>query len=135
MATYAGRIAGENLVFGTEHVPYYGDISSAVYAVPALASVGLTEAEARDKGLKFSVKINDMASWRSAKTYAEAAAWSKVLIDDESNQILGAHIFGHGAEEIIHLFSFAMKHNVLADGLKQSLYSYPTFSSDIKYMV
>lgn len=135
VATYAGRIAGENLVFGTECVPYYGDIPSAVYAVPALASVGLTEEEARDKGLKFGVKINDMTSWRSAKTYAETAAWSKVLIDDESNKILGAHIFGHGAEEIIHLFSFAMTHGVSADKLKLSVYSYPTFASDIKYMV
>lgn len=135
VATYAGRVAGENLVSGTRSVPYYGDIPSAVYAVPALASVGLTEDEAKEKGLAYEVKVNDMADWRSARTYAETAAWSKVLIDENTRQILGAHIFGHGAEEIIHLLSFAMKHGVTADVLKSSVYSYPTFASDIKFLV
>lgn len=135
VATYAGRIAGENMVHGAKRVPNYGHVPSAVYAVPALAGVGLTEEQANEKGLNVAVKVNDMKGWRSAKTYAEAHAWSKVLVDEDNGQILGAHIFGHGAEEIIHLFAFAMEHGVTADALKTTVYSYPTFASDIKFLV
>ena len=42
---------------------------------------------------------------------------------------------GHGAEEVIHLFAFAMKHGITADQLANTVYAYPTFSSDVKFMV
>ena len=108
---------------------------AGVYTVPALATVGLTEREAENKGLDFDVKTNDMSGWRSAKTHAETVAWSKVLVETGTGRILGAHIVGHGAEEIIHLFGFAMKHGVTAREMKDTVYGYPTFASDIKYMV
>ena len=76
-----------------------------------------------------------MREWRSAKTYAETAAWSKVLVDEKSGQILGAHIVGHGSEEIIHIFAMAMKHGLPAAELASTLYAYPTFASDIKFLV
>jgi glutathione reductase (NADPH) len=76
-----------------------------------------------------------MRDWRSAKTYAETAAWSKVLIEEETGRIVGAHIVGHGSEEIIHLFAMAMKHNLPASELASTLYAYPTFASDIKFLV
>ena len=103
--------------------------------MPALASVGLTEAEARSRGLDFAVKANDLTGWRSSQTHAESAAFSKVLIEAGTGRILGAHIVGHGAEEIIHLFAFAMKHGITAQGLGESVYAYPTFAADIKHML
>ena len=134
-ATYEGRLVGRNIVDGDRETPDHGDMPAGVYTVPALATVGLTEHEAADKGLDFDVKTNDMSGWRSSKTYAETVAWSKVLVENETGRILGAHIVGHGAEEIIHLFAFAMKHGVTADGMKDTVYGYPTFASDIKFMV
>ena len=106
-----------------------------VLTVPALASVGLTEAEATEKGLSFSVNSNDMTEWRSSRTHAETAAYAKILVDDDSNEILGAHLIGHGAEEIIHLFAFAIKHGVTASEIADTVYAYPTFASDIKFLV
>ena len=88
-----------------------------------------------DEGLDVEIKVNDMAGWRSSKTYAETVSWSKVLIEKGSGQIIGAHLVGHGAEEIIHLFAFALKHGVPARELAGGLYAYPTFSSDLKFMV
>lgn len=135
VATYEGRLVGENIVNGDSRTPEYGHMPAGVYTVPALASVGLTEAEATDKGLSFAVKTNHMTGWRSAKTHAETAAWSKVLVEDETDRILGAHIVGHGAEEVIHLLSFAMQHGIAAAQLKDAVYGYPTFTSDLKFMV
>ena len=100
-----------------------------------LASVGLTEEEAGARGFAFAVKANDLTGWRSSQTHAESAAFSKVLIEAGTGRILGAHIVGHGAEEIIHLFAFAMKQGITAQGLGESVYAYPTFASDIKHML
>jgi glutathione reductase (NADPH) len=44
----------------------------------------------------------------SGRTYAETAAWAKVLIDKQTDRVIGAHILGHGGEELIHLFALAM---------------------------
>jgi glutathione reductase (NADPH) len=135
LATYEGRIIGENILHGDTRVPDYGHIPSAVYTVPALASVGLTEEEAREQGFTFAVKTNDMGDWRSSKTHAETVAYSKVLFEEGSERILGAHMVGHGSEEVIHLFAFAMKHGITASQLAETVYAYPTFSSDVKFMV
>ena len=134
-ATYEGRIVGENIVSGDRVEPEYSHIPSSVFTVPAFASVGLTEAEAKDKGLAFNLKTNDMGAWRSSKTHAETVAFAKVLVDDDSGKILGAHLVGHGAEEVIHLFAFAMKHGITGPELASTVYAYPTFASDIRFLV
>lgn len=135
IATYEGRLIGHNIVDGGTRAPDYLSIPANVYTVPALAAVGLTEDEARDRGLAFTVKSNDMVDFRSSKTYAETVAFSKVLVEDGAGRILGAHMVGHGAEEVIHLFAFAMKHGVTAGELADTVYAYPTFASDMKFMV
>ena len=60
VATYEGRLVARNIVRGTAEAPDYGAVPSCVYTVPALASVGLTEAAAEAEGLKFAVSVNDM---------------------------------------------------------------------------
>jgi glutathione reductase (NADPH) len=73
-----------------------------VFTVPVLASVGLTQAAAEEKGLELRVEINDMREWLSGRTYAETAAWAKVLVDRQTDCIVGAHMVGHASEELIH---------------------------------
>jgi glutathione reductase (NADPH) len=135
LATYEGQVVGRNIAEGARHRPDYRAIPSAVYTVPALASVGLTEAAARAKGLPISVRANDMIDWFSASTYGESAAWSKVLVHGVTDRILGAHILGHAGEELIHLFALAMRHGITAKALRETVYAFPTFSADIKSMV
>ncbi len=104
-------------------------------AVPALSTVGLTEEDARDKGLEVRVKTSDMSDWFSGKSYAETVAWAKVLVDETKDQIVGAHMVGHQAEEFIHLFAMAMRHGISASKLKEDMFAFPTFSSDIKNLI
>jgi len=59
-------------------------------------------------------------------------AWSKVLVENGTGKILGAHLAGHGAEEVIHIFAFAMRFGVPASDLSSSVYADPTFMSDVK---
>ena len=96
--------------------------------------VGVTEAQAREKGLKVRIQTSDMQSWLSAKTYAESAAWAKIVVDEASGHILGASIFGHAAEELIHVFALAIRYGITADQLKDTIFAFPTFSADIKFL-
>lgn len=135
IATYEGQVVGRNIVNGSSEAPDYEVIPSAVYTVPALASVGLTEEQARSAGLDVSVNAGDMTGWFSAKTYAETAAWSKVLVEAGTDRILGAHIIGHSGEELVHFFALAMKHGITAAQIKDMVFGFPTFSADIKSML
>ncbi|MDI1265874.1 MAG: NAD(P)/FAD-dependent oxidoreductase [bacterium] len=135
IATYEGDIVGRNIVEGPKYSPDYASMATSVYTVPPLASVGLTEAAARQKGLAIDVHANDMHGWLSAKTYAETVAWSKIIVDRSSDRILGAHFVGHAGQELINLFGLAMRFGLTAAQIRENVYAYPTFSSDIKNML
>jgi len=135
IATYEGRIVGRNIVDGPKHTPDYTGIPSCVFTVPTLASVGLTQADAEANGRDVRAAVNDMHEWLSGRTYAENAAWAKVVIDNGTDRILGAHLFGHAAEELIHIFALAIKHSITATELRDFVYGFPTLSADIKSML
>jgi glutathione reductase (NADPH) len=106
-----------------------------VYTIPSLAGVGITEAEARNQGLRFKTAFRDLRPLKMAEIYAETAALSKVLIDEKTDRIIGAHILGHGAQELINIFGLAMKHGITSRDLREFLFAFPTFSSDVPDMV
>jgi glutathione reductase (NADPH) len=135
IATYEGDIVGRNIVEGPKYTPDYEGMPTSVYTVPELAAVGLSEAAARQKGLPIAVHTNDMHKWFSARTYAETVAWSKIIVDQATDRILGAHFVGHAAQELINNFSMAIKFDITGGKIRENVYAYPTFSSDIKYML
>ena len=135
VAGYEGRIVAANLLEGPHTTADYAAIPSVVFTLPPLASVGLTEAEARAQGLQFTVKHQDMASWYSSRRLGEEHAAFKVLVEEGSQRILGAHLLGPEAGETINLFALAMRANVTADRFRQMMWAYPTNGSDTSYMV
>ena len=135
LATYEGRIVGRNIVEGASHKPDYSVVPSGIYTVPAMSSVGLTEAQAAAQGLDVTVTTNDMTGWFSSKAYAESVAWVKTLVERDSGRIVGAHMVGHQGEDLIHLFAMAMKHGITADQIKDQMFAFPTFSADLKSMI
>ncbi|WP_291845743.1 NAD(P)/FAD-dependent oxidoreductase [Bradyrhizobium sp.] len=135
IATYEGDIVGRNIAEGAKHSPDYAHMATSVYTVPALAAVGLTEAAARQAGVAVDVHVNDMLDWFSAKTYAETVAWSKVIVDRATDRILGAHFVGHAGQELVNIFGLAMRFDITASQIRENVYAYPTFSSDIKHML
>jgi len=135
IATYEGDIVGRNIVEGPKYSPDYASMATSVYTVPALAAVGLTEAAAKQKGFAIDVHTNDMNDWFSAKTYAETVAWSKIIVDQATDRIVGAHFVGHAGQELVNLFGLAMRFGLTAAQIRDNVYAYPTFSSDIKHML
>lgn len=135
VANQEGRTIAQNLLNGNHSRPDYGDVPAAVFTVPALASVGLTEQSAREQGREFEIKQGDMSDWGSVKKVCEPCAAFEILIDPQSDRILGAHLLGPRAEETINLFALAMKFNLTATNLKSVLMTFPTFASDVREMI
>lgn len=135
IATYEGDIVGRNIVEGPRYRPDYSSMATSVYTTPPLAAVGLTERAAQQQGLAIDVHINDMLGWFSARTYAETVAWSKVIVERTSDLILGAHFVGHAGQELINIFGLAMRFGITATQIRENIYAYPTFASDLKHML
>jgi glutathione reductase (NADPH) len=96
----------------------------------------MQEKEAKDQGLRFSIKHEDSSGWASSRRVGETCSAFKVLVEDDTNRILGAHILGPHAEEIINIFSIAIRLGLTTKELNDPiLYTYPTNSSDILYML
>jgi glutathione reductase (NADPH) len=110
-------------------------IPTVVFAIPPLAAVGLNETEARKQALKFKVKKEMTASWYSSRRIAEKYSGFKVLVEEGTNHILGAHLLGSEAEDVINLFGLAMRSGMRAVDLKHMVYAYPTRGADVPYML
>src|SRR5215468_5926241 len=124
-----------NLLEGNKRTPNYEGIASAVFTIPPLASVGLTEAAARATGRRFRVTHQDTAGWFNTRRVGETASGFKVLIDEATDQILGAHLLGPRADEVINLFAMAVRMHIPARELQQVICAYPTYSSDVRFML
>jgi glutathione reductase (NADPH) len=131
-----GRIAGKNLLAGKdEREVNYPPIPSVVFTLPQLASVGLSEAAAREKGLDFDTRFEKTAGWYSSLRVGARHSAYKVLVEKGTSKILGAHLLGPGAEEQINLFALTMGAGLSANRIKGLIFAYPSFASDIGSMV
>ncbi len=135
VASYEGIIVAANLLKGNSQKPNYLGIPTVVFAIPPLAAVGLSESEARKQALKFKVKKEITSNWYSSRRVGEKYSGFKVLVEEDTDRILGAHLLGSEAEEVINLFGLAMRSGMRAADLKHMLYAYPTRGSDVPYML
>jgi glutathione reductase (NADPH) len=124
-----------NILEGNRLAVNYDGLASAVFTVPPLASAGLTEDAARAAGLEFRTNWQDTAAWYNTRRVGETASGFKVLIEEGTGRILGAHLLGPNAAEIINLFAIAIRLRISAVDLKQVPFAYPTYGSDIRFMI
>ncbi len=135
VAGYESQIVAANLLEGNHRTADYGPVPSVVFTLPPLAAVGLSEEAARSQGLKFRVNHQSTAGWYSSRRVGETCSAFKTLVEEGSDRILGAHLLGPHAEEIINLFALAMKAGMTTATLKEILFAYPTQGSDVRYML
>jgi glutathione reductase (NADPH) len=129
-------VVGENLLEGVPHrQPDYKGVPSVVFTIPPLASVGLTEEHARAQNLRFRVAHADISGWYSARRVKEDTAAFKILIEERTKRILGAHIVGPNADEVINLFALAIRLDLSADKLRQLVPAYPSQAANVEYML
>ena len=135
VGSHEGGVVAANLIKGNHQKIAYPPIPSIVFTVPPLASVGLHEKQAQEQGLKFETHFEQTGSWYSSQRIQEQHTAYKVLVENESGRILGAHLVGPNAEELINLFTMAMVGGLKAREIKNMIFAYPSYGSDMGYMV
>ena len=135
VSSHDAKVVAANLLEGNHVKPDYRGVPSVAFTIPTIATVGLGEAQVREQGIKFRVNSQKASDWFNARQQAEPVYGYKVLIEEANDRILGAHLVGPYAEDVINIFAFAIRHGHTAEELKTTMFAYPTGASDIGYMV
>lgn len=135
IASIEGYVAAENILGAKAKSTDYRATPSVVFSIPKVALVGLNEAQAKDMGKDFYVKTSDTSGWNTYRRTNDNYSKVKVLIENGTSMIIGAHAVGNAADELINLFALAMRFSIPADKLKATVFAYPTVASDLMYML
>lgn len=129
-----GRIAALNLLRGNTRPLPERPAPTVVFTSPPIAKVGLTIDEAKAKGLDFECKDNDLSHFLTYERINDQTAFSRVLLSHDGH-VLGAHLIGQHAPELINLFSFIIQNNISHQHVKHLQFAYPTSASDLSYLI
>ena len=125
-------IAVAELISGQSGHVNYDTIPGVVYTSPEVASVGKTEEQLKEKGINYKIgKFPFLANSR-AKTIGESEGFVKILAESTTDKILGVHIIGHHAGEMIAEMSVAMEFGASSEDIARTCHAHPTFSEAIK---
>jgi len=135
VAFMEGYIAASNILDGNSKKPDYTNTGTVMFNVPSLSAVGYTESMAKAAGLDYRVNFQRTDHWFTSFRVIEKFSAYKVLIEKESNKILGAHMIGPHSEDIINMFVIAMNKGLTTGDMKKMIYAYPTATSDVIHML
>jgi len=135
VAARDGRVVAANMLRGNHQEPNYRGIPSVAFTIPPIASVGLSEKQARDQGTRFRVQTENTYNWYTARSVGESTYGFKVLIEIGTDRILGAHLVGPHADEVINVFAMAIRNDLTSQDLEDTVFAYPTAASDVHYMI
>lgn len=136
VSSIEGHVVANNLLQGNHHQPDFTEIPSMVFSLPSLASVGLQEKAAREQGLKFKTLYEpDTSDWYFSRRINEPYSGFKVLVEEGSDRILGAHLLGSYAEELVNIFALAIRYKLSTEDLKRTTFAFPTAASNLIDMV
>ncbi len=135
VAVFEGKVAASNMLKGTQTAPDYHGVPTTVFTIPELNRVGLLETEAIRDGREVSVRYKDTGGWYSNFRVGEETAATKIIVDTQTDQILGAHLLGPGYAELINIFGLAIKLGLTTRQLKSLTATYPSVGSDLGSML
>jgi len=131
VAWYEGKLTAENALRGNHRAVDFGVFPTTVFTIPALAQVGLTEAEARRRGLRAAVSRVPFEDSSAAAVRDETEGLVKVVWEEGTGRLLGVHILGAGAEDLIHIASVAMRGGLTRRDLAAMHYVFPTIAGSV----
>jgi len=125
-------IAVAELISGQSGHVNYDTIPGVVYTSPEVASIGKTEEQLKEKGINYKIgKFPFLANSR-AKVIDESEGFVKILADSTTDKVLGVHIIGQHAGEMIAEMSVAMEFGASSEDIARTCHAHPTFSEAIK---
>lgn len=127
VASEEGKVCVEN-IYGHSSKVNYNAVSSCVFTFPEAASVGLTEDEAKENNVDYIVGKSMFGANGKALTMGEGEGFIKVMAEKESHKIIGVHIMGPHASDIVHDGSLAIQNGLTVENIKESVFAHPTLS-------
>jgi len=128
MASKEAEIAVGAILGGNDEVIKYENIPNALYSEPEVASLGLTEKDLKEKSIEYSVGRCYYKANPRAVTSKKEDGLIKVIIDPKSRKILGVHIIGENATEILHEHVIVKENDLTIDSIIRTVHAHPTFS-------
>jgi dihydrolipoamide dehydrogenase len=126
-----GIAAAENIAGQSGHVNY-DTIPGVVYTAPEVACIGKTEEQLKEKNIDYKIgKFSFMANSR-AKAIDDTEGFVKILADAKTDKVLGAHLIGPHAGELIAEIGIAMEFGASAEDIARTCHAHPTFSEAVK---
>jgi dihydrolipoamide dehydrogenase len=126
-----GMIVAEVIAGKTFHPLNYGNVPNATYCHPEVASIGLTEAQCKEKKLDYKVGKFPFSANGRARTSGETEGFVKIIRDAKYGEILGAHIVGAHATELIHELAVARENEFTVEEIELAIHAHPTLSEAI----
>ena len=123
----AELLAGQKHV----HLVNYGNIPSATYCHPEVASIGMTEQQVKEKKIEYKVGRFPFSANGRARTSGETEGFVKIIRDAKYGEILGAHIIGAHATELIHELAVARENEYTVEEVDLAVHAHPTLSEAI----
>ncbi len=130
VAFMQSTIAAENIL-GFDSLIDYSAIPSCVFINPEIASVGMTQQECEEQKIDFSAKKYNFAALGKSNCDGEIEGFVKMLVDNQTKKILGCHILGSNASDIIEEIAIAIKHNLTIKDISKTIHSHPTLPEAI----
>ena len=136
VANHDADALAATLTTGTPTRADYTGLATAVYTLPELAMVGLTESEARERGIDLEVtaRLDHDDAFNARRVNARAYGY-KTLVDRATGKLVGAHLLGPRASEVINVFALALRADLDAALLSGVPWAYPTWGGDASGMV
>ena len=126
-----GIAVAENIAGQSGHVNY-DTIPGVIYTTPEVASIGKTEEQLKELNIKYKIgKFSFMANSR-AKAIDDAEGFVKILADEKTDKVLGAHLIGPHAGELIAEIGIAMEFGASSEDIARTCHAHPTFSEAVK---
>jgi dihydrolipoamide dehydrogenase len=126
-----GVVVAEVIAGKNEHGVNYGNIPNATYCHPEVASIGLTEQQCKEQKLDYKVGRYNFSANGRARTSGETEGFVKVIRDTKYGEILGAHIIGAHATEMIHELAVARENEFTVEEVELAIHAHPTLSEAI----
>jgi dihydrolipoamide dehydrogenase len=131
VASHEGLVAAEAMCGKAKHGMHYDNIPGCTYCQPQVASVGLTEQQVKEKGIKYKIGKVPFAAIGKAIAIGEPDGMIKVIIDEELGEVLGVHILHSEATELITEAAIIRSHEGIASSVLDTVHPHPTLSESI----
>jgi|AntRauTorcE11897_2_1112592.scaffolds.fasta_scaffold00080_55 glutathione reductase (NADPH) len=136
VAGVQGGIVAHNLLHEEKRSqPSYLSTPSVIFTTPTVGMVGHSQASAEAAGLDVTVVSNDITGWFDSKRLGIKHAMSKIIVENKTDKILGAHLIGNHAEDLINIFALAVELELTREQLKAPIMAFPTASDDLRSML